>query len=92
MKKDFHSYYGNSAPTPQARRARSGGVKSARDVMDYDSPSIPGWDPHGSKSPGLGGDNYGNCGTQGPSGASAREGGSVGLGGERRGMGTNRRG
>lgn len=57
--------------------------RSQRDVMKYKPPQGPAniTDPRG---PGLHGDNYGNCGTQGPSGASARESGKVGLGGDAR--------
>lgn len=90
MARPILSEYGPDAMKKQAARAKSGGVKSARDVMGYDSPSIPGWDPHGSKSPGLGGDNYGNCGTQGPKAMRTREGGGVGLGGRNKGQGVNR--
>jgi hypothetical protein len=45
------------------------------------------------KSPGLHGDNCGNCGTQGYTGEIHKQtSGSPGIHGSNRGMGTNRRG
>jgi hypothetical protein len=45
------------------------------------------------KSPGLHGDNCGNCGTQGYTGEIHKQtSGSPGIHGTNRGMGTNRRG
>ena len=88
--KDILGMYGGDSMAPKARKASSGGVKSARDVNAYRPPQGP--TSIGNRGPGLGGDNYGNCGQQGPKALRPREGGGVGLGGENRGMGTNRRG
>jgi hypothetical protein len=71
-------------------KASGGGVKSARDVHAYRPPQGPSniLDPH---SPGLHGSRM-RHGTQGPIAAKSRESGRVGLGGENRGRGVNRRG
>jgi hypothetical protein len=90
MARPILSEYGPDANKPQAKRARSGGVRSFRDVMGYDQPQGP--TSISNRGPGLGGDNYGNCGVQGPKAATPREGGGVGLGGENKGKGVNRRG
>jgi hypothetical protein len=90
MARPILSEYGPDAHKKQAARAKSGGVKAFRDVMGYRPPTGP--TSIDNRSVGLGGDNYGNCGVQGPKAMSPREGGGVGLGGENKGMGMNRRG
>lgn len=90
--KDILGMYGPNSSQPMAKRAKGGGDMPERDVMNYRPPSIPGWDPKGSVGPGIGGVNYGNCGTQGPKAIKPESGGMVGLGGEKLGMGTNRKG
>lgn len=70
--------------------AKGGGVKNWRDVMSYKMPQGP--TSIGNKKVGLGGFNYGNCGTQGPAPTVSKEGGVLGLGGENRGKGENRKG
>lgn len=91
MPRDILSEYGNDSGVGDKPRATSGGIKSARDVRNYQPPQGPiGISRVGV---GLGGHNCGPCGTQGPyestgDGAS----GSPGLGGKNRGMGSNRRG
>ena len=76
MARDILSEYGNDVPHPQAARATSGGVKSARDVHNYAPPKGPSniGDP---KGPGLHGDNHGyaRCPVAG------RGSGHVGIGG-----------
>jgi len=69
-------------------------MDTKRDVMNYAAPTIPGWDPHASKSPGLGG-SVRTAGSQGQQMAYDVTGQGVGIkraGGEGRGMGTNRKG
>jgi len=65
---------------------RDGGKPNCGDVNRYSEPVGPkrGY----PAAPGLGADNYGNCGTQGGGGGSASTGGGVGIvrnGGENRG-------
>lgn len=66
---------------PGGNRAECGGVlpKDKRDVMNYQPPQGPIGIGH--NSPGLGGANYGNSGTQGTYGTPP-SGGSPGLHGE----------
>lgn len=55
------SMYGKDSPQPQAPRATNGGKQTPK-AIKYSPPkaSVPM-----KKSPGLGGTNHGNCGTQG---------------------------
>lgn len=68
--------------------ADGGGVKSSRDVMDYQPPCGP--TSIGNTKVGLGGTNYGNCGTQGPKGLRQGESGKAGLGGDKSKAGSQR--
>ena len=90
MARPILSEYGPDAKKKQVGRAKSGGIKSFCDVNAYQPPQGP--TSIDNRSVGLGGDNYGNCGVQGPKAIHPREGGGVGLRGENKGMGTNRRG
>lgn len=63
-----------------------GGDMSPRDVMNYKPPQGP-TNINDSKSPGIHGDNCGNCGTQGESSVRPQESGSPGLHGENFGDG-----
>lgn len=63
MSKDILSMYGPDSPSNQKPRASSGGEMMARDVMGYKPPVGPS-NINDPKSPGLHGDNCGNCGTQ----------------------------
>lgn len=67
----------------------SGGAQTPRDVMNYSPPKGP-TNINDSKSPGIHGDNYDNCGTQQRSGVSPSESGSPGLHGDNHSTGTNR--
>lgn len=89
MARDILSEYGPDSRSPQAPRAGSGGVTSAKE-LPYSPPQGPTSLMH--RGPGLGGDNCGNAGTQGPRSPDKATSGSPGLGGSNRGMGTNRRG
>lgn len=53
-----------SAGSPQTARATNGGKCEPKDVMGYKPPVGPS-NINDSKSPGLHGNNHGNCGTQG---------------------------
>ena len=86
MARDILSEYGRDIPKKQVARAKSGGVKSARDVNRYQPPQGP--TSIGNSGPGLGGDNYGNCGTQGPKPIHQAEHGSVGLHGKKHSQGS----
>ena len=88
MARDILSQYGKDVPKKMVARAKSGGIKKARDVWDYDPPQGP--TSIGNSGPGLGGDNYGNCGTQGPKAATPREGGGAGLHGVRHPAGSQK--
>ncbi len=58
----FHEEYGPNTKKIQAPRAKSGGVTRAGDVNGYHKPQGP--IGINRVAVGLGGDNYGNCGTQ----------------------------
>jgi len=76
MPRDILSEYGPDANKPQAPRAGSGGVKTARDVMNYQPP----WGPKGimdPESPGIHGNNHGNARCP----VADRGGGGPGIGG-----------
>lgn len=93
MPRDILSEYGpesaSDAPAP-ALSASQG--RSQRDVMGYQPPQGPS-NIGDSKSPGLHGDNCGNCGSQGYYEEERKQtSGSPGLHGTNRGMGTNRKG
>jgi len=75
--RDILNEYGPDRSNPQKPRASRGGVMQARDVNAYQPPQGP--TSIGNRGPGLGGDNYGNCGTQGPKAIHRAEGGSPGL-------------
>lgn len=92
MARDILSEYGpesaSDAPAP-ALSASQG--RSQRDVNNYQRPQGPS-NIGDSKSPGLHGNNYGSCGTQGEYDITCETSGSPGLHGNNRGMGTNRKG
>lgn len=63
MARDILSEFGNDSGAGDKPRATSGGVTSAKEL-----PYSPPQGPKGindSQTPGLHGDNHGNCGTQG---------------------------
>lgn len=76
----------------QGSRASSGGITQQQGNIPNYSPAKGPTNINDSQSPGLHGDNCGNCGTQGSYGTNAQSSGSPGLGGTNRGMGTNRKG
>jgi hypothetical protein len=84
MAKDPFEGFPNSAGPQGTNRASKGGM------MMSDKKDLPYSMPYGPKNctsgPGLGADNYGNCGTQGKSSTRMSDGGTVGLGGKNRGM------
>jgi hypothetical protein len=87
MARGILSEYGRDTQKPQAGRASSGGITSARDVSKYQKPQGP--TSIGNRRVGLGGDNMGSCGTQGRH-AGPSEGGGPGLGGDRSRKGSQR--
>jgi hypothetical protein len=64
MARDILSEYGRDSNAPMAPRASGGGAQTPRDVRNYEPPKGPS-NVNDAKSPGLHGDNCGNCGTQG---------------------------
>lgn len=92
MARDILSEYGRDSGAGNKPPASSGGVMSARDVMNYRPPQGP-TNIGDAKSPGLHGDNCGNTGSQGYYGPIDKQtSGSPGLHGSNHGTGTNRRG
>ena len=61
---DIWDTYGNKSSQSEGGRASSGGPTTARDVKNYQPPQGPS-NINESKTPGLHGENHGNCGTQG---------------------------
>lgn len=92
MPRDILSEYGHDIPMHEKLRATNGGVMPVRDVMGYQPPVGP--IGLGHNSPGLGGHNCGNAGTQGKHSYSDHEtSGRPGLHPHtNHGMGTNRKG
>lgn len=86
MSRDILSEYGKDSGVGPAPRATSGGVKSARDVMNYSPPKGP-TNINDSKSPGLHGDGHGmaRCPTASRGGGSPGIGGTVHRSGSQRG-------
>ena len=62
MSKDTLSEYGRDSAAAQVPRATDGGQQQAKE-LPYSPPVGP--TAHMERSPGLHGDNHGNCGTQG---------------------------
>jgi hypothetical protein len=85
MARDILSEYGNDIPKPQAARATSGGVTSAKPIANYHAPVGPS-NINDPKSPGIHGDHHGmaRC----PTGS--RGSGSPGIGGTTHRSGSQR--
>lgn len=88
MARDILSEYGPDSPDHEQARARCGGITEAK-KLPY-SPPVGPMGIMGNNHPGLGGHNYGNCGTQGPYGAMGRESGKPGIANHNYGHGSNR--
>jgi len=93
MGRDILGEYGPESPRDAMPRKVGGGVTMGekRDVMGYQPPQGPSNIRDGN-GPGLHGKNYGACGSQGYYDLDCPTSGKPGIGGENRGMGTNRRG
>lgn len=87
MARDILSEYGPDSPNPQVGRAKSGGEKRAKDVMDYKPPQGPS-SVNNPASPGL----HGNVYPSGSQTAAIRggESGRPGIGGSRKSSGSQR--
>lgn len=87
MSRDILSEYGKDSGVGPAPRATSGGVKSAKDVMNYSAPKGP-TNINDPKSPGIHGDGHGmaRCPT------ASRGSGHVGIGGTNHGNKGSQRG
>ena len=84
MARDILSDYGRDSRQPQSPRATSGGRMPVQDVRAYSPPQGP--KNINDSGPGLHGDNYGCCGTQGKHGVTAGTSGSPGLHGTNSGI------
>jgi hypothetical protein len=91
MARDILGEFGPESHQPQAARATSGGVMTAK-PLSYSPPQGP-TNINDPQSPGLHGHNCGPCGTQGPY-PTHTDGnqGRPGIGGRNMGHGSNRRG
>jgi hypothetical protein len=76
MPRDILSEYGKDSSQPQAARATSGGVTSAKPISNYCAPQGPS-NINDAKSPGIHGNSHGMAARPMASGTS----GSPGLGG-----------
>ena len=87
MAKDILDEFGPDASGPQVARAKSGGPKSAGDVMGYKMPQGPS-SVNNPQSPGL----HGNVYPSGSQTAAVRggESGKVGIGGSNNKSGSQR--
>ena len=85
MARDFLSEYGPDKQIHKADRATTGGIKSARDVMNYKPPQGP-TNIRDPKGPGIHGDRHGmaHCTTAG------RGSGHTGIGGTTHKSGSQR--
>jgi len=88
MARGILSEYGRDAHKSQAPRATAGGIMRARDVNNYKKPQGP--TSISNKRVGLGGENFGYCGTQGHHHTPSGQSGGPGLGGERKRKGSQR--
>ena len=88
MARGILSEYGRDAHKPQAPRATTGGITRARDVNKYQKPQGP--TSIGNKKVGLGGENFGYCGTQGQHDVGTSQSGKPGLGGDRKRKGSQK--
>jgi hypothetical protein len=92
MARDILSEFGPDSPNPQVARITKNGPVAERDVNKYQPPQGPIGIMR-TPGPGHGGANLGCCGTQGQrSSRGDGSGGSPGLHGDSKGMGTNRKG
>lgn len=90
MPRDILSEYGPESRGESRPSSVKGGVERARDVQNYSPPKGP-TNINDAQSPGLHGDNYGVCGTQGCHTVSGQSSGSPGLHGTNKGnRGTQR--
>lgn len=81
MSKDILSYYGpERSDGYRAKHDGSGGIKSSKDVHAYAEPRGPR-NINDPKSPGLHGQNFGYCGSQGEGSLHSETSGGSGLGG-----------
>jgi hypothetical protein len=88
MARGILSEYGRDANKPQVPRATKGGITRARDVNNYQKPQGP--TSISNKRVGLGGENFGYCGSQGHHHAPGGQSGGPGLGGERKRKGSQK--